>query len=66
MTGAILHLVQKNVKVRKFLINLTVINLILVIVLGLKSEPYRRADAVRRSQRRKQENVRLSTSEMDL
>ncbi|XP_022252041.1 formin-like protein CG32138 [Limulus polyphemus] len=30
------------------------------ILLGLKNEPYRRADAVRRSQRRKQENVRLS------
>ncbi|GIX84186.1 formin-like protein [Caerostris extrusa] len=30
------------------------------ILLGLKSEPYRRADAVRRSQRRRQENIRLS------
>ncbi|XP_076328093.1 LOW QUALITY PROTEIN: formin-like protein [Tachypleus tridentatus] len=30
------------------------------ILLGLKNEPYRRADAVRRSQRRKQENVGLS------
>lgn len=38
------------------------------ILLGLKNEPYRRADAVRRSQRRKQENVRLSRTmeEMDL
>lgn len=30
------------------------------ILLGLKSEPYRRADAVRRSQRRKIDNNRLS------
>uniref|UniRef100_A0A224YZX3 Rho gtpase binding protein n=1 Tax=Rhipicephalus zambeziensis TaxID=60191 RepID=A0A224YZX3_9ACAR len=38
------------------------------ILLGLKNEPYRRADAVRRSQRRKQENVRLSRTmeEMEL
>jgi hypothetical protein len=36
------------------------------ILLGLKSEPYRRADAVRRSQRRKAENVRLSHTEMDI
>ncbi|KAI1304648.1 Formin-like protein 1 [Halotydeus destructor] len=36
------------------------------ILLGLKNEPYRRADAVRRSQRRKAENVRLSQSEMDI
>ncbi|KAK8758375.1 hypothetical protein V5799_003996 [Amblyomma americanum] len=34
------------------------------ILLGLKNEPYRRADAVRRSQRRKQENVRLVQSEL--
>lgn len=30
------------------------------ILLGLKSEPYRRADAVRRSQRRRIDNNRLS------
>ncbi|KAL7644452.1 UNVERIFIED_CONTAM: hypothetical protein RMT77_005284 [Armadillidium vulgare] len=30
------------------------------ILIGLKNEPYRRADAVRRSQRKKNENVRLS------
>lgn len=35
------------------------------ILLGLKNEPYRRADAVRRSQRRKQENVRLSRGNID-
>ncbi|XP_054160556.1 formin-like protein isoform X2 [Oppia nitens] len=34
------------------------------ILLGLKNEPYRRADAVRRSQRRKQENIRLSSTEL--
>jgi len=36
------------------------------ILLGLKNEPYRRADAVRRSQRRKQENVRLSRTMEEL
>ncbi|XP_071446409.1 formin-like protein [Hetaerina americana] len=38
------------------------------ILLGLKSEPYRRADAVRRSQRRRVENNRLSRTmeELDL
>ncbi|KAG8222413.1 hypothetical protein J437_LFUL004872 [Ladona fulva] len=38
------------------------------ILLGLKSEPYRRADAVRRSQRRRVENNRLSRTmeEIDL
>ncbi|XP_071545954.1 formin-like protein [Panulirus ornatus] len=30
------------------------------ILIGLKNEPYRRADAVRRSQRKRNENVRLS------
>jgi len=37
------------------------------ILLGLKSEPYRRADAVRRSQRRRIDNNRLSRTleEMD-
>lgn len=30
------------------------------ILLGLKNEPYRRADAVRRSQRRRIDNNRLS------
>lgn len=37
------------------------------ILLGLKSEPYRRADAVRRSQRRRIDNNRLSKTmeEMD-
>lgn len=30
------------------------------ILLGLKSEPYRRADGVRRSQRRRIDNNRLS------
>jgi hypothetical protein len=30
------------------------------ILLGLRSEPYRRADAVRRSQRRRIDNHRLS------
>ena len=30
------------------------------ILLGLKNEPYRRADAVRRSQRKRTENARLS------
>lgn len=38
------------------------------ILLGLKSEPYRRADAVRRSQRRRIDNNRLSRTmeEMDV
>lgn len=38
------------------------------ILLGLKSEPYRRADAVRRSQRRRIDNNRLSRTqeEMDI
>lgn len=30
------------------------------ILSGLKNEPYKRADAVRRSQRKRNENVRLS------
>lgn len=36
------------------------------ILLGLKSEPYRRADAVRRSQRRRIDNNRLSKTMEEL
>jgi hypothetical protein len=36
------------------------------ILLGLKSEPYRRADAVRRSQRRRIDNNRLSRTMEEL
>lgn len=36
------------------------------ILLELKSEPYRRADAVRRSQRRKIDNNRLSKTMEEL
>lgn len=36
------------------------------ILLGLKSEPYRRADAVRRSQRRRNNTNRLSRNIEDL
>lgn len=36
------------------------------ILLGLKSEPYRRADAVRRSQRRRNNTNRLSKNLEDL
>ncbi|CAL4235013.1 unnamed protein product, partial [Meganyctiphanes norvegica] len=36
------------------------------ILIGLKNEPYRRADAVRRSQRKKNENVRLSRTLDDM
>lgn len=36
------------------------------ILIGLKNEPYRRADAVRRSQRKRNENVRLSRTLDDM
>lgn len=36
------------------------------ILLGLKNEPYRRADAVRRSQRRRIDNNRLSKTLEDI
>lgn len=36
------------------------------ILLGLRSEPYRRADAVRRSQRRRIDNHRLSRTAEEL
>lgn len=36
------------------------------ILLGLKNEPYRRADAVRRSQRRRIDNNRLSRTMEEL
>ena len=44
------------------------ISFFLFFVIGLKREPYRRDDAVRRSQRRRQENIRLSHAmdELDL